>query len=126
MRKVVECLVYMYDVYSDTNANAPRNYVNCPFYGTFSNVKFTLHPLLPPVRIADNSYYRMLYSTLHKSTPGVVMDFRHFAQSNRCCSTHNPQPPNTQYFFLPFIQPNFPLNLHLNFQPYSLPSPNIL
>lgn len=51
-----------------------------------------------------------------KRPPGVVMDFRHFAQSNRRCSTHNPQPPNINHF-LPFSStstPANPLNLLLS------------
>ena len=32
--------------------------------------------------------------TLHKTTPGWVMDFGYFAQTRTLCSTNNPQPPN--------------------------------
>lgn len=56
--------------------------------------------------------------TLHKTTPGWVMDFVYFAQTRTLRSTNNPQPPNqTQQnpTSLPTLTQSLPLTTFTSF-----------
>lgn len=93
-----------------TNADAPRNYVNCPISGTFLKCKVSFPSIPPPYLVAYNPNYRMLNSMLHKKGWGWVTDFGYFAQRTGVRSTNTTQPPNKPLptYTFPFPLPTFP------------------